>query len=119
MFREVSVPAVPPDRPRVNGVAWEVLQAWHDRIEKWVGPGLIVVKIGDLLPEGLVAQIDSPRVRRIFDSQAGWRRGVHALIFTAVFSRHTFVWLTFSQTQEAMIAGCEPPWRSAAATSWC
>jgi hypothetical protein len=29
------------------------------------------------------------------------------LIFTAVFSRHMFVWLTFSQTLEALIDGCE------------
>jgi hypothetical protein len=36
---------------------------------------------------------------------------VHALIFTAVFSRHMFVWLTFSQTLEAIIAGCEAGWR--------
>jgi transposase len=47
----------------------------------------------------------------IFDSEAGRRRVVHALIFTAVFSRHMFVWLTFSQTLEAIIAGCEAAWR--------
>ena len=36
---------------------------------------------------------------------------VHALIFTAVYSRHMFVWLTFSQTLEAVIDGCEAAWR--------
>jgi hypothetical protein len=36
---------------------------------------------------------------------------VHALIFTAVYSRHMFVWLTFSQTLVAVIAGCEAAWR--------
>jgi hypothetical protein len=35
---------------------------------------------------------------------------VHALIFTAVVSRHMFVWLTYSQTLVAMIAGCEAAW---------
>jgi hypothetical protein len=35
---------------------------------------------------------------------------VHALIFTAVYSRHQFVWLTYSQTLEALIAGCEAAW---------
>jgi transposase len=35
---------------------------------------------------------------------------VHALIFTAVVSRHMFVWLTYSQTLAAMIAGCEAAW---------
>ena len=34
----------------------------------------------------------------------------HALIFTAVYSRHMFVWLTFSQTLAAVIAGCEAAW---------
>lgn len=35
---------------------------------------------------------------------------VHALIFTAVFSRHMFVWLSFAQTQQAVIDGCEAAW---------
>ena len=35
---------------------------------------------------------------------------VHALIFTAVYSRHMFVWLTFSQTLTAVIDGCEAAW---------
>jgi len=33
------------------------------------------------------------------------------LIFTAVCSRHMFVWLTFSQTLVAVIEGCEAAWR--------
>ncbi|HEV7450632.1 MAG TPA: hypothetical protein VGO16_04445 [Pseudonocardiaceae bacterium] len=43
-------------------------------------------------------------------AQARWRV-THALIFTAVYSRHMFVWLTFSQTLAAVIAGCEAAWR--------
>ena len=35
---------------------------------------------------------------------------MHALIFTAVVSRHMFVWLTYSQTLAAVIAGCEAAW---------
>jgi hypothetical protein len=35
---------------------------------------------------------------------------VHALIFTARFSRHCFVWLSHRQTTEAVIAGCEAAW---------
>ena len=38
------------------------------------------------------------------------RRKLHALVFTAVFSRHCFVFLTFSQTTAAVIAGCEAAW---------
>jgi hypothetical protein len=46
----------------------------------------------------------------VFDPATGRRRVTHALIFTAVCSRHMFVWLTFSQTLEAVIAGCEAAW---------
>jgi hypothetical protein len=38
------------------------------------------------------------------------RRKVHALVFTAVVSRHCFVFLTFTQTTAAVIAGCEAAW---------
>ncbi len=41
------------------------------------------------------------------DVDDGRRRKVHALIFTAVYSRHMFVWLSYSQTLAAVIAGCE------------
>ncbi len=40
----------------------------------------------------------------------GRRRKVHALIFTAVYSRHMFVWLSYSQTLAAVIAGCQAAW---------
>jgi hypothetical protein len=32
----------------------------------------------------------------VLDPETGKRRRVHALIFTAVVSRHLFVWLTYS-----------------------
>jgi len=38
------------------------------------------------------------------------RRRLHALVFTAVVSRYCFVFLTFSQTTAAVIAGCEAAW---------
>ncbi len=44
------------------------------------------------------------------DAADGRRRKVHALIFTAVYSRHMFVWLSYSQTLAAVIAGCEAAW---------
>jgi len=46
----------------------------------------------------------------VFDSESGRRRVCHALIFTAVYSRHSFVWLTFRQTTAAVIAGFEAAW---------
>lgn len=60
---------------------------------------------------GVECQIDFARMGLVFDPEAGRRRVAHALIFTAVYSRHMFVWLTFSQTLEAIIAGCEAAWR--------
>jgi len=46
----------------------------------------------------------------LYDPVAGRRRTVQALIFMAAYSRHMFVWLSFSQTLEAVIAGCEAAW---------
>lgn len=60
---------------------------------------------------GVECQIDFARMGLLFDPQTGRRRVVHALIFTAVYSRHMFVWLTFSQTLEAIIAGSEAAWQ--------
>ena len=50
-------------------------------------------------------QIDFGRMGMLTDADTGRRRVVHALIFTAVYSRHMFVWLTFSETLEALIDG--------------
>jgi len=38
------------------------------------------------------------------------QRKLHALVFTAVFSRYCYVYLTFPQTTAAVIAGCEAAW---------
>ncbi len=60
---------------------------------------------------GVECQIDFARMGLIHDAETGRRRVVHALMFTAVYSRHMFVWLTFAQTLEVIIAGCEAAWR--------
>jgi hypothetical protein len=73
------------------------------------GRGGTTVRVADGQP-GVECQIDFGRMGLIFDPATGRRRTVHALIFTAVYSRHMFVWLTFSQTLEAIIAGCEAAW---------
>jgi len=70
--------------------------------------GTVLVADGE---PGVECQIDFARMGMLFDSVTGRRRVVHALIFTAVFSRHVFVWLTFSQTLDAVIGGCEAAWR--------
>lgn len=67
------------------------------------------VRINDGEP-GVECQIDFAQMGFILDPVTGKKRRVHALIFTAVLSRHMFVWLTYSQTLVAMIAGCEAAW---------
>ncbi|MDA8286677.1 MAG: IS21 family transposase [Actinomycetota bacterium] len=67
------------------------------------------VRVADGEP-GVELQIDFGKMGLIDDPGSGRRRVVQALIFTAVFSRHCFVWLSFTQTTEAVIAGCEAAW---------
>ncbi|MGV9867442.1 hypothetical protein [Rhodococcus koreensis] len=59
---------------------------------------------------GSECQIDFGYLGYLTDPETGRRRKVHALIFTAVYSRHMFVWLMYSQTLAAMIAGCAAAW---------
>ena len=59
---------------------------------------------------GVECQLDFGYLGMLTDPQTGRRRKVHALVLTAVYSRHTFVWLTHSQTLAAVIAGCEAAW---------
>ncbi len=55
------------------------------------------------------------------DPGSGQRRALHALIFTAVFSRHMFVQLSFGQTLTHVITGCERAWEFFGGTfkDWC
>ena len=59
---------------------------------------------------GVECQLDFGRLGLVPDPDTGRRRVAHALIFTAVYSRHMFVWVSFSQTLPAVIAGCEAAW---------
>jgi transposase len=67
------------------------------------------VRVADGQP-GHECQVDFGKLGLVHDAAAGRRRVTHALIFTAVYSRHMFVWLTFAQTLEAVIGGCEAAW---------
>jgi transposase len=67
------------------------------------------VRVADGDP-GVECQIDFGYLGMLTDAGDGRRRKVHALIFTAVFSRHMFVWLSYSQTLVAVIAGCQAAW---------
>jgi transposase len=59
---------------------------------------------------GHEVQVDFGRMGMVHDALRQQRRWVWGLVFTAVFSRHLFCWLTFEQTTAAVIAGCEEAW---------
>ncbi|HOW95499.1 MAG TPA: IS21 family transposase, partial [Mycolicibacterium fallax] len=69
----------------------------------------LTVRVADGDP-GVECQIDFGYLGMLTDAVDGRRRKVYALIFTAVYSRHMFVWLSYSQTLAAVIAGCEAAW---------
>ena len=73
------------------------------------GRSRATVRVDDGEP-GAECQLDFARMGLVSDPGAGRRRLAHALIFTAVFSRHMFVYFTFAQTLEAVLAGCEQAW---------
>jgi hypothetical protein len=54
---------------------------------------------------GVECQVDFGRLGLMLDPEAGRRRALHALIFTAVLSRHMFVHLSFGQSLADVIAG--------------
>jgi transposase len=67
------------------------------------------VRVADREP-GDELQVDFGRMGLVPDPATGRRRVVWALIFTACYSRHCYVWLTHRQTTEAVIAGFEAAW---------
>jgi len=71
--------------------------------------GETTVRVADGEP-GVELQVDFGRVGKLFNPVRGTDSALHALIFTAGYSRHMFVWLTFSQNLEAVIAGCQAAW---------
>ena len=59
--------------------------------------------------------MDFGRLGVIHDSDTGCRRTVWALIVALGYSRHCFVWPTFGQKLEDVIAGLESAWAHFAA----
>jgi len=70
------------------------------------GPAAATVRVADGEP-GMECQIDFGYLGMLADPVTGRQRKVHALIFTACYSRHMFVWLSFTQTLAAFTSGCE------------
>ena len=67
------------------------------------------VPVADCEP-GAELQADFGRMGLLEDRATGRRRVTHALILTAVYSRHMFVYLTFRQDLAAVIAGFDAAW---------
>jgi len=74
----------------------------------------VTVRVDDP-PPGTELQVDFGRLGLVADGDR--KRVCQGLIFTAVFSRHQFVWPTFSQTTEEVIRGFEAAWGISAAYS--
>lgn len=67
------------------------------------------VRVADGEPGGEL-QVDFGRMGLVPDPETGRSRVCQALIFTAAYSRHSFVWLTFRQTTADVLAGFEAAW---------
>src|SRR5271169_616177 len=67
------------------------------------------VRVADCEP-GAEVQVDFGRLGMLTGVGDGRRRVVQGLIFTAVYSRHMFVWPTYRQTLQDVIAGFEAAW---------
>jgi transposase len=67
------------------------------------------VRVADCEP-GSEVQVDFGRLGMLADAE-GRRRVVKGLIFTAVYSRHMFVYPTYRETLNEVIAGFEAAWR--------
>jgi hypothetical protein len=63
----------------------------------------VTVRVEDCDP-GSELQVDFGRMGIMFDPEASRRRVVWALIFTAAFSGHMFVWPSFTQSLADVIA---------------
>lgn len=68
------------------------------------------VRVADGEP-GDEMQVDFGYLGLVYDPATDRQRRCHALVFCACYSRHCFVFLTFRQTTEEVIAGFEAAWR--------
>ncbi len=60
---------------------------------------------------GVELQVDFGELGRMFDEETGKQRRVWAMVFTPVFSRYSFVWLSFGQSMVTVIDGFEAAWQ--------
>ena len=93
---------------RVCRVSYQSLRRFV-QMRHWRRPSKVPVRMEDT-PPGEVADVDFGRLGLIHDPDTGHRRAVWALIVVLGYSRHCFVWPTFGQTLEDVIAGLESAW---------
>jgi transposase len=87
-------------------------RTWHRyaTTELEFGQRKTTVRVADCEP-GAEVQVDFGRLGMLTDQADGRRRRVvHGLIFTAVYSRHMFVYPTYRQTLTEVISGFEAAW---------
>ena len=75
----------------------------------WQRRSATTVRMEESAP-GEVAEMDFGRLGLIEDPETGRRRAVWALIIVLTYSRHSFVWPTFSQKLVDVIEGLEAAW---------
>ena len=85
------------------------------QMRHWRRPSKVPGRMEDT-PPGEVVEVDFGRLGLIHDPETGRRRAVWALLLVPGYSRHCFVWPTFGQTLEDVIAGLESAWLSRAST---
>ena len=89
-------------------VSYQSLRRFIQR-RNWSRRSRTTVRMEDT-PPGEVAEMDFGRLGLIHDPDTGRRRTMWALIVVLGYSRHCFVWPTFGQTLEDVIAGLESAW---------
>lgn len=75
----------------------------------WRRRNPITIRMEDTAP-GEVVELDFGRLGLIHDPETGRRRAAWALLLVLNYSRHCYVWPTFGQRLEDVIAGLESAW---------
>ena len=73
------------------------------------GGAEITVRMADSKP-GEVAEVDFGKLGIIYDPVSGRKRLLRALVVTLTFSRHQYVYTTYSQDLNSLISGIEEAW---------
>ena len=89
-------------------ISYSSLHRWLSR-RQWRRRSARTVRMEQSVP-GEVAELDFGRLGFIQDPETGRRCAVWALIVVLAHSRHSFVWPTYSQKLEEVIAGLEAAW---------